>query len=107
MTARVILYPKTHMTEVQIFNQWDGSLRPNFGDRDGWFFIRMFAGAMVKRDSVVRTFLLADFTAPVPVGVETFIDSLMLAAASWASFGIIYGFDNLLRAKHFHSTGKA
>ena len=67
----------------------------------------MFTGAMVKRDSVVRTFLVADFTAPVPVGVETFIVRRMLTAASWASLGIVDGFDNLLRAKHFHSTGKA
>ena len=67
----------------------------------------MFTSAMVKRNSVVRTFLVTDFTASVPVGIETFIFGRMLAAASWASLGIVDGFDNLLRAKHFHSTGKA
>ena len=64
----------------------------------------MFAGAMVKRESVVRTFLVADFTTPVPVGGETFIVRLMLAAASGANFGIVYGFDNILGTKHFYST---
>ena len=52
----------------------------------------------------MRTFLGADSTTPALVGSKTFMVGSMMAAASGANFGIVYGFDNFPGTKYFDST---
>ena len=50
------------------------------------------------------TFLGADSNTPALVGSRTVVVGSMIAAASGANFGIVYGFDNFLGTKYFDST---
>ena len=50
------------------------------------------------------TFLGADSALPVLVVSRTVVVGSMIAAASGANFGIVYGFDNFLGTKYFDST---
>ena len=87
------------MTKIEIFHKWNGSFRPNLGDRDGGSFIVVLAGDTVHRMTIVRTLLGTDSARTILVGGWTVVIGPMVATAAGTNSGIIHGFNSFLGTK--------
>ena len=82
------------MTKGNVLHQWNKSVKPNLGDRDGWSFVLVLAGKMVQGIFVVRTFLSTNPAGAIPEGGFAVEIDLIVVVTAGTNSRIVHSFDN-------------